>query len=130
MATQRRILIVDDEADLAWMLKLNLEKTKAYDVQIETDPAQAVETARKFVPDLILLDFVLPKTSGGELAVQIKMALAPKNPPIIFLTAALPQSNPDSKMRTMVGYRFLAKPVGLEHLLACIAAELQHSHQG
>jgi DNA-binding response OmpR family regulator len=125
MTAKRRILIIDDEADFAWMLKLNLERIKSYEVAIETDPENAIEAARKFAPDLVLLDFVLPHISGGELAAQIKAAFAKL--PIVFLTAALRQPEPSSKARTIAGYRFLSKPVGIEELLDCVAAELQHS---
>ncbi len=126
MTAKRRILIIDDEADFAWMLKLNLERTKSYEVAIETDPENAIEAARKFAPDLVLLDFILPHINGGELAVQIKAAFAAKLP-IVFLTAALRQPEPRSKPRTIAGYRFLSKPVGIEELLDCVAAELQHA---
>ena len=125
MTAKRRILIIDDEADLAWMLKLNLERTQLYEVNVETDPAKGVAAAREFAPDLVLLDLILPRTSGGELAAQIKAAFAPATLPVVFLTAALPRPGPDSKTRTMAGYRVLSKPVGLDELLDCVASELQ-----
>ena len=125
MITKRRILIIDDEADLAWLLKLNLEKTKLYEVRTEANPENAISVARKFAPDLILLDFVLPHISGGELAAQIKAGLQIQVP-IVFLTAALPQPESDGKMRTIAGYRFLSKPVGIDQLLDCVSAELEH----
>ncbi|HUI05756.1 MAG TPA: response regulator [Verrucomicrobiae bacterium] len=119
-------MIIDDEADLAWMLKLNLERTRLYEVGIEADPQRAVAAAREFAPDLVLLDLILPSTSGGELAAQIKTAFAPATLPVIFLTAALPRPQSTGTPRTMAGYRFLSKPVGLDELLECIAAELPH----
>ena len=125
MIAKRRLLIIDDEADLAWMLKLNLERTKSYEVRIETDPAKAVAAAREFRPHLVLLDFVLPRTSGSELAAELKVAFAPQILPVIFLTAALPRPEPGGKPRTMAGYRFLSKPVGIDELLDCVASELQ-----
>ena len=125
MTTRPRILIIDDEADLAWMLKLNLERTKLYEVEVETDPARGVQAAQKFAPDLVLLDLILPQTSGGELAQQLKTALAPAVLPVIFLTAALPRHESDGKPRTMAGYRVLSKPIDLRELLDCLATELQ-----
>jgi len=125
VTAKRRILIIDDEVDLAWMLKLNLERTTLYEVRIEADPENAISLVREFAPDLILLDFVLPHLNGGELAAQIKAALQIQVP-IVFLTAALPHPEPGSNMRTIAGYRFLSKPVGFEQLLACVSAELEH----
>jgi DNA-binding response OmpR family regulator len=124
MTARPRILIIDDEADLAWMLKLNLERTKLYEAEVETDPAKGVQAARAFAPDLVLLDLILPQTSGGELALQLKTALAPAVLPVVFLTAALPRPDPDGKPRTMAGYRVLSKPIDLRELLDCVATEL------
>ena len=122
---KRRVLIVDDEFDLAWMVKLNLERTAQYEVAAETNPIAAVETARAFRPDIVLLDLVMPQRSGGELAVQIEAALAPRSVTIIFLTAALPTPQADGAARHMAGYQFLAKPIATTQLLACLAAASQ-----
>jgi two-component system alkaline phosphatase synthesis response regulator PhoP len=119
---KQRVLIVDDESDLAWMLKLNLERTSQYEVATETNPAAAVETARAFLPDVVLLDLIMPECRGGDLAAQIESALPPRSVTIIFLTAALPARGPDGAQRTIAGYRFLAKPVAMTQLLACLAA--------
>jgi len=120
--SKKRVLIVDDEHDLAWMLKLNLERATLYDVVTETNPLAAVETARAFVPDIVLLDLIMPQRRGGELAAQIEAALPPRSVTIIFLTAALPTPSTDAAPRRMAGYQFLAKPIATAQLLACLAA--------
>ena len=114
---KKRILIVDDEPDLAWLVKLNLERTTQYEVATETNPIAAVETARAFLPDIVLLDLVMPQRSGGELAAQIETALAPRSVRIIFLTAALPNSRTNGAPRNIAGYQFLAKPIATTQLL-------------
>ena len=118
---KKRILIVDDEGDLAWLLKLNLERTRHFDVAVETNPLAAVETARAFGPDIVLLDLIMPQCSGGELAAQLEAALAPGSVTIIFLTAALPASTADGAARRMAGYQFLAKPVAFPQLFDCLS---------
>ena len=118
-----RVLIVDDERDLAWMLKLNLERTTGYDVLIETNPLAAVETARTFLPDVVLLDLIMPQCSGGGLATQIATALQPRTVRVVFLTAALPATRTeDAVSRTFAGYPFLSKPVTTPQLLNCLSA--------
>ena len=72
MDTQpRRILIVDDEAGFTRLLKLTLEGTKRYVVKEENDGSRALATARIFRPELVLLDIVMPKMDGGDVARQL-----------------------------------------------------------
>src|SRR4051794_35834334 len=52
---KKRILVIDDEAALAYMIKFALEREGYYHVRTEDDPAQAIEAALSFGPDLILL---------------------------------------------------------------------------
>src|SRR5947209_1406035 len=84
---KKRILIIDDEASFARMVKLNLEKTGAFEVRAESKAGYALATAREFKPDLILLDVIMPAMDGGDVANQIKRDRNLKGTPIIFLTA-------------------------------------------
>jgi CheY-like chemotaxis protein len=61
---KKKILIIDDEAGLTRMVKLNLEATGFFEVEIQNDPLQAVETAKRFQPDLVLLDVMMPEIDG------------------------------------------------------------------
>ena len=63
--TKDKIVIVEDDANLLATLKYNLEKD-GYDVVTAIDGAEAVETARKVKPDLIILDVMLPIMNGFE----------------------------------------------------------------
>jgi CheY-like chemotaxis protein len=69
---QRRILIVDDEPGFIRLLKLVLEKTGRYVVREENDETRAVAVAKQFLPDLILLDLVMPSIDGGMVASRIR----------------------------------------------------------
>ncbi len=81
-----KILIVDDEADIVEMLSYNLEK-EGYQVKTAADGRSGVEKARKFKPDLILMDIMMPVMDGVEACRQIKDTPDLINTFIIFLTA-------------------------------------------
>lgn len=118
---KRRILIVDDEPGFIKLLKLNLERTGRYQVWEEKRPEKAVDAAMKFMPDLILLDFVMPKIDGGEVARQIRADPLLREIPIVFLTATV-RKNESGSMET-AGLPALAKPIGTQELLAAIDGE-------
>lgn len=86
---KRRILIVDDEPGFIKLLKLTLERTGRYQVWEENDPTKAVDAAMKFMPDLILLDFLMPKIDGGRIAEQIRADPHLRKTPIVFLSATV-----------------------------------------
>jgi CheY-like chemotaxis protein len=84
---KRRILIVDDDSNSTHLVKVLLERSGPYLVLEENDAAKADQTAHDFEPDVILLDIVMPKMDGGELATQIEADRELHDTPIIFLTA-------------------------------------------
>jgi PleD family two-component response regulator len=65
---KRRILIVDDDANSTHLVKILLERSGPYLVLEENDATKADQAAHDFKPDVILLDIVMPKMDGGELA--------------------------------------------------------------
>ena len=115
----RRILIVDDESGFTRLLKLTLEKTGKFLVQEVNAAEQAHAAARQFKPDVILLDIVMPKIDGGDVAAQMRGDAQLKNVPIIFLTAIV-SSKEASASEMMGGFPFLAKPISLDDLIECI----------
>ncbi len=82
----QKILVVDDEEPILELLKYNLEK-EGYDVKAASDGMQAVEMARKFQPDLVLLDIMMPRMDGVEACRQIRAMPELANTFIVFLTA-------------------------------------------
>jgi len=108
--SEKRILIVDDEAGFTRVLRLTLEGTGKYQVEEVNDGRLAVEAARSFKPDLILLDVVMPEIDGGDVATKIKADPGLKDVPIVFLTAIV-SPNEASKRSQIGGFPFLAKPV-------------------
>ncbi|MFZ5970921.1 MAG: response regulator transcription factor [Bacteroidota bacterium] len=82
----QKVLVVDDEEPILELLKYNLEK-QGYDVRTASDGFTAVETARRFHPDLVLLDIMMPKMDGVETCRQIRAIPELQNTFVVFLTA-------------------------------------------
>lgn len=82
----QKILVVDDEEDILELLKYNLAK-EGYEVKTANDGIKAVDTAKSFIPDLILLDIMMPKQDGIETCRQLREVSDLANSFIIFLTA-------------------------------------------
>lgn len=104
-----RILIVDDEADFVFFLKLNLERTGKYEVYAHTDPYAAIRTAEIYNPDLALLDIMMPKMDGGELAWQLRNKETTRDTPVLFLTALLNHEEEGTEINNK--RQFIAKPI-------------------
>ena len=117
---KRKILVVDDEVSLSRMVKLNLEATGRYEVLVENKGSLALQAARKFKPNLILLDIVMPDLEGSEVAQQVKADPELKNTPIVFLTATVTTEEVGMSGGTIGGQPFLAKPVTAAQLVDCI----------
>lgn len=120
----KRLLVVDDEEPFTRLLKLNLEDTGRYTVQVETDGRNAIETAHQFQPDLILLDVIMPDADGGEIAATMRADPRLKNVPIVFLTAAVSQQELEGPSGVIGGRLFVAKPVNKRALLELLDAQL------
>ena len=82
----KKILVVDDEVDILELLKYNLKK-EGYNVKTVTNGIDAVETAKDFYPDLVLLDIMMPHQDGVETCRQLRELPELENTFIIFLTA-------------------------------------------
>jgi CheY-like chemotaxis protein len=117
---KKRILIIDDEASFTRMVKLNLEKTGAFEVREENKAPNALTAAREFKPDVILLDVIMPTMDGGDVAAQIRNDRHLKGTPIIFLTATVSQREAGDGGLNSGGDLFLAKPVSVENLIHCL----------
>lgn len=81
-----KILVVDDEADIQELLKYNLSK-EGYEVKTASDGIKGLAIAKEFLPDLILLDIMMPKQDGVETCRQIKETPELAGCFVIFLTA-------------------------------------------
>jgi len=121
---KRKILIVDDERGFSEMVKLNLESTDKYEVKIEINSSNALMAAREYLPDLILLDVIMAKMEGPDVATAIREDPVLKETPTVFLTATVTQKEVDDGDGMIGGHPFIAKPSSLEILLATIKKNL------
>ncbi len=117
---KKRILLVDDEPIVTRTLALYLEDTGKYEVRTVNDGTLAVQAARDFRPDMILLDVVLPEVDGPEIAAQVRQDEMVKDTPIVFLTALVKRMEVGPRGKDIGGYPFMAKPLDPDRVVECI----------
>ena len=120
MAT--KILIVEDDNNIADLLRLYLEKEN-YEISIASDGGKGVEAFRRFQPDLILLDLMLPVMDGWSVCRAIR---AESKVPIIMLTA---KGETEDKVTglEMGADDYIVKPFEVKELLARVHAVLRRT---
>ncbi len=115
-----RVLVVDDEASITRMIKLNLEKTGDYEVWTENEGCRVVEAAREFRPDIIFLDVMMPDMQGNMIAEQLKDDDALKDIKRVFLTAIVTRDETADGGNEIGGNHFLAKPANTRDIICMI----------
>ena len=119
----KTILIVDDEKDLVELIEFNLRR-EGYGTLAAYDGETALRLARQHVPDLIIVDLMLPLKSGHDVAVALRSDSATKGIPIIMLTAKSDES--DEIVGLVLGADdYITKPASMKILLARIEAVLR-----
>jgi two-component system alkaline phosphatase synthesis response regulator PhoP len=86
MNMHRKVLIADDEPDILEILKYNLEK-EGYQIMTAKDGNEALDKAKQFRPELIILDMMMPQKNGMEVLEILRLQPAFKDTLIMFLTA-------------------------------------------
>lgn len=89
MRVLRKILHVDDNPDILTVSKLALERVGGYDVRVASSGKEAVTLAAQFLPDLILLDVLMPEMDGCATLVALRSASETAGIPVIFLSASV-----------------------------------------
>jgi CheY-like chemotaxis protein len=117
---KKRVLLVDDEKSFTSLLKLNLEDTGNYDVRVENWGEDAFGAAREFDPDIILLDIIMPRMPGGNVAAQLSEDPQLKEIPIVFLTAAVRRHQVEEHEGQICDRPCLAKPVSIDEVTRAI----------
>lgn len=116
----KKILVVDDEKPISDIIKFNLEK-EGYEVVTAYDGEEALEKVESESPDLIILDLMLPKIDGLEVAKRVR---AKHTMPIIMVTAK------DSELDKVLGLElgaddYVTKPFSNRELVARVKANLR-----
>ena len=122
---KKRILIIDDEKNFCRLVKMNLEETGKYEVKTESQGSCGLAVAKKFKPDLILLDLLMPDMPGEELASQIREDESVKDIPIVFLTAVATKEETTARGGIIGGHPFVAKPVSRDELITCVEENIR-----
>jgi two-component system phosphate regulon response regulator PhoB len=123
MATKPRILVVEDEEPLALLLRYNLE-SEGYEVESANRGDDAELMLKEHLPDLVLLDWMLPGLSGIELCRRLRQRTETKTLPIILLTA---RGEEDERVRGLAtgADDYVVKPFSVPELLARVGALLR-----
>src|SRR5438128_2739180 len=120
---QSRILIVDNSSQFTRSARLLLEQTGNYVACAVNDPRRALETARSFKPDLVLVDLIMPQADGSEVAAQLEADWALHSVPIVFVTSLItPEEARDA--RRIDGHRISAKSHTAAELLRVVEDKL------
>lgn len=122
-----RILVVDDDSAINELIKVNLELT-GYSVIQSFDGVTAFAAAKQELPDLIVLDVMMPEVDGYTVAQRIRQNETTKNIPIIMLTA-LSQLNDKVKGFDIGVDDYLVKPFEMEELIVRVRALLKRARK-
>jgi two-component system phosphate regulon response regulator PhoB len=121
----RTILIVEDERDLAELISFNLEK-EGFRTIIAPDGIEGLETATRVLPDLVLLDLMLPGMLGTEVCKSLKKSEITSRIPVVMLTAK------GEEIDKVVGFEvgaddYVVKPFSIRELLLRVKAVLRRT---
>ena len=122
----KKILIVDDEEDILEFLSYNLAKEE-YQIQTAMNGPDAIKKAHEFLPDLIILDVMMPGMDGIEVCTILKESVELKNTLIVFLTARN-ESFTEISALDSGGDDFIKKPVKPNVLKSRIKAILRRHY--
>ena len=125
---QPYILVMEDEDALATLLQYNPEK-EGYDVVVAADGEEGLIQVDERQPDLILLDWMLPKVSGIEVCRRLRGRPETRNLPVIMLTARGEESDRVRGLDTGAD-DYLTKPCSMTELIARIRAVLRRIRPG
>lgn len=123
----KKVLVVEDERDLAELLAYNLEK-EGYQALVTGTGVEGLETARRELPDLILLDLMLPGMMGTEVCSALRHSDKTRGIPVLMLTAR------GDEIDRVVGFEmgaddYIVKPFSMRELMLRIRAILRRSSQ-
>ena len=122
------VLVVEDEQALSELLKYNLEK-EGYRVSLARDGEEALVVADEVKPDLVLLDWMLPKAAGIEVCRQLRARQDTRNTPIVMLTARDEETDRIRGLDTGAD-DYVTKPFSMIELIARLRAVMRRIRPG
>ena len=124
-----RILIVDNNSRFARSARLVLDQSGKYVACSVVDPRRALETARSFKPDLVIVDLIMPQEDGIEVATQLEADWALHGVPVVFLTSLITAEEAKDGRR-VYGHRILPKPTSRSQLIELVEQNLPCCAEG
>ncbi|MBI2823902.1 MAG: response regulator [Planctomycetia bacterium] len=124
---RERVLVVDDEQDLLELVAYNLNK-EGYRVSCVSSGEEALATAKKDLPDLIVLDLLLPSVDGLEVCRQLKSDPRTQHLPVLMLTAKSEEADVVTGLE-MGADDYVTKPFSPRVLLARVKSVLRRRSQ-
>jgi DNA-binding response OmpR family regulator len=125
----KRVLVIEDDPDIALSLRLKLERDGGFDVDTAHDGADGLRAAVDRPPDLVLLDVNLPGMDGFEVCRNLRRAKATARTPIIMLTARIGESDRVAGLE-LGADDYITKPFSPKEALARVRAVLRRSERG
>lgn len=122
---KQKVLIVDDEPDIIELIEYNLKK-EGYQVLTASNGLEAIQVAKKNLPDLIILDIMMPKLDGIEACRQLRAMPEFKNTFMVFLTARSEEYSEISGFNVGAD-DYIAKPIKPRALISRINAILRRN---
>jgi DNA-binding response OmpR family regulator len=113
-----RVLIVEDEADLAWVEQFNLE-SEGYEVRVALEGLAALDALESFTPDVLVLDVMLPRVNGWDVLARAQELPDDRRPAVILVSAVAGVADQARAEGAGVG-TFLAKPFDIEELVRVV----------
>lgn len=111
---QKKILVVDDEKSITTLLS-TLLTAHGYSVMVAHDGLDGMVQVRKIIPDLILLDIMMPEINGYDVCRDLKFDERFKHIPIIVLTSR--EQELDPRIGQLMGIDYMHKPIDTKVLL-------------
>lgn len=103
-----RVVLIDDDPDLRKLVKLTLEFTAGWDVVTAPDGREGVETVRRVLPDVAVVDLMMPGMDGYEVCARLCADPATAGVPVVFLTAR--QELDEARIRASGARGVVVKP--------------------
>src|SRR5882757_678574 len=124
----RKILVVDDEPDVTELLAYHL-KAKGFLVETVNNPNSSVGLARTFLPDLVILDVMMPELNGIQICRMLRADPKLKRVPVIFLTAKAEEHDRIQGLKNGAD-DYICKPFSTKELLLRVQSILRRLTDG
>jgi len=123
--SRKKILVVDDEPDVADLVAYHL-KSKGFSVETVNDPNRSIGIARTFLPDLVILDVMMPELNGIQICRMLRADPKLQAVPVIFLTAKVEENDRIQGLETGAD-DYICKPFSKKELVLRVQTILRRT---